>query len=766
MRILVVEDDTLVAQALMAILSNQNYAVEVATDGQMALELVQAFDYDLVLSDVMLPKIDGIRLCQQMRSQGYQMPILLLTGRNSNHDKAVGLDAGADDYVVKPFDEEELVARIRALLRRGSAIAQPTLQWGNLKLDPSSCQVSYGSKLLPLTPKEYALLELFLRNNHRVFSCNAILEHLWVYEDTPGEEAVRTHIKGLRHKLKAAGAAPDLIETVYGIGYRLKPIETIKALTSEQLDSLADKPDDTRQQTLRLLADVWKRLQKRAKQQIEVLERFAASLTENCYSQDLQLQANQSAHSLAGSLGTFGFSEGSRVARQIEGFLKLGPALNASEIDQMQGLIAFLKQAIEQSSRPDLPMSDHRPLLLVVDRDRAIAEELVREAEQLGLRSTIASDLNTARDLLYHQAPSVVVFDPDCSDNLADGLSLLNEFHCRKPPVPVVVFTAHSSLSDRIEIVRQGGRAFLTKTTPVSQVLESVQQVLQQTTRAEAKVMVVDDDPNTLTMLQSLLTPWGLRLTALEDPKKFWEMLEASTPDLLILDVEMPELTGIELCQVVRNDPRWNGLPILFLTAHNEPSTVNQVFAVGADDFVSKPLIGPELVTRIINRIERIKLLRRMAETDPLDFAKRYTQPLCLAILDIDHFKQVNHRYGHATGDAVLRQIGHLLHHSLRSEDVVARWGGGEFVIGLYGMTKADGVQRLTQLLKTLREQTFTAPNHPPFQVTYSAGVAQYSEDGFDLQSLYQSADAALAAAKQAGRDRILAAQPVTALLL
>lgn len=222
MKILVVEDDEFIVQALTAVLNSQNYAVEVATDGEAGWNLIETFDYDLIILDVMLPKLDGISLCRQLRTDGWQMPILLLTGCDRSHDKAVGLDAGADDYVVKPFDTEELVARVRALLRRGNIISKPVLEWGKLRLDPSRYEVTYNTQILSLTPKEYALLELFLRNSRQVFSCDTILEHLWSYGDTPGEEAVRTHIKGLRQKLKAAGSG-NLIETIYGIGYRLQP---------------------------------------------------------------------------------------------------------------------------------------------------------------------------------------------------------------------------------------------------------------------------------------------------------------------------------------------------------------------------------------------------------------------------------------------------------------------------------------------------------------------------------------------------------------
>ncbi len=223
MKILIVEDDVLLAHTLTAVLTNQNYAVEVANDGEAAWDCIQAFDYDLIILDILLPKIDGISLCRQIRSHK-TVPILLLTGRGGTHDKAVGLDAGADDYLVKPFDQEELLARIRALLRRGGVRLQPILEYGDLQLNPARCQVTYGHFVLPLTSKEYALLEMFLRNHHRVFSCSMILEQIWVYQDTPGEEAVRTHIKCLRQKLKAAKVPGDLIETIYGIGYRLKPL--------------------------------------------------------------------------------------------------------------------------------------------------------------------------------------------------------------------------------------------------------------------------------------------------------------------------------------------------------------------------------------------------------------------------------------------------------------------------------------------------------------------------------------------------------------
>jgi DNA-binding response OmpR family regulator len=222
MRILLVEDDDRIADALKEALTDRHYSVDIAADGEAGWEFIQLCTYDLILLDVMLPKLDGINLCRKLRRSNINTPVLMLTAKDSSTDKVMGLDAGADDYVVKPFDLPELSARIRALLRRGNPTLPPVLEWEKLHLDPSKCEVNYAGKLLHLTPKEYALLELFLRNGSRVLSRSDIIDHLWTFEDPPAEETVKVHLKDLRKKLKAAGAPADLIETVYGLGYRMK----------------------------------------------------------------------------------------------------------------------------------------------------------------------------------------------------------------------------------------------------------------------------------------------------------------------------------------------------------------------------------------------------------------------------------------------------------------------------------------------------------------------------------------------------------------
>ncbi|MBW4621179.1 MAG: response regulator transcription factor [Cyanosarcina radialis HA8281-LM2] len=222
MRLLLVEDDFRLAEVVAEALSDYGYVVDVVSDGETGLEQARLAEYSIILTDVMLPKLDGIGLCQRLRSSGCQVPILMMTARDTSTDKVIGLDAGADDYLVKPVDLPELLARIRALLRRGSVTSTPVLACGDLRLNPSTYDVTYGSKSLDLTPKEFSMLELFLRSGRRVLSRQAIIGHLWDSEDPPSEESVKAHIKTLRQKLKLAGASEDLVETVRGIGYRLK----------------------------------------------------------------------------------------------------------------------------------------------------------------------------------------------------------------------------------------------------------------------------------------------------------------------------------------------------------------------------------------------------------------------------------------------------------------------------------------------------------------------------------------------------------------
>ena len=780
MRILVIEDDELIANPLAQLLTDQHYAVDIACDGEAGWELAEALSYDLIVLDVMLPKLDGISLCRQMRSHGIQSPIILLTAQDSSTNKVLGLDAGADDYLSKPFDFQELLARIRALLRRGSSALPPLLEWENLRLDPSICEVTYDSKPLHLTPKEYGLLELFLRNPHRIFSCSAIIDQLWSFEEPPGEDTVRTHLKGLRMKLRKAGVVNEPIETVYGIGYRLRVAEEQRsrgagedAVKGEKVSSSPSSPssppspsslssptpEEIKQHTQRITASVWERTKDKHSERVTVIEQATTALLQDALEDELLSKAHAEAHKLAGSLGLFGFGYGSDLARQIEELLEAEKPLIQQQKLHLSELVVALRRELQVATTNPTPeqssAADERPFLLVVSQDKSLAAELERSAANGGIRSQIATNPALAREQLVNNRPDVVVLEL-CSHTSDDGLRLLAELNCCTPPVPVLVITNQDSLLDRVQIARLGGRGCLQKPVASDLLLETLTNLVQRSRKAAAKVMVVDDDPVILSAVCSLLQPWGLKVSTLENPLKFWETLETTAPDLLVLDVEMPQMSGIELCQVVRNDPRHCGLPVLFLTARTDADTMRRVFAAGADDYVNKPIVGPELLTRILNRLDRTRMLRTISEIDALtgvanrrqstqeinqllSLAQRHNQPLCFAVLKIDYLQQINQQYGHAVGDEVLSRFGRLLQRNFQSE-ILCRWGGAEFVVAMYGMTQRDGKRWIEEILEILSKEEFSAPEGNQFQVLLSAGYSQYLHDGNSLQGLYQAA--------------------------
>ena len=220
MRILLVEDERDAARMLSKGLREQTYAVDVAYDGEEALEKAGVNTYDLLVLDVMLPKLDGFEVCRQLREQGARVPILLLTARGGVTDRITGLDRGADDYLTKPFDFGELLARIRALLRRGTELKDAVLHVGDLSIDTRSHAVMRAGTQVSLTAKEYSLLEYLARRAGEVVGRSDISEHVWEEDYDPFSNLIEVYIQRLRRKLEIQGTGP-LLHTRRGEGYLL-----------------------------------------------------------------------------------------------------------------------------------------------------------------------------------------------------------------------------------------------------------------------------------------------------------------------------------------------------------------------------------------------------------------------------------------------------------------------------------------------------------------------------------------------------------------
>ncbi|ATL70699.1 response regulator transcription factor [Nocardia terpenica] len=225
MRILVVDDDRAVRESLRRSLTFNGYSVDLAVDGVDALDKVTTARPDALVLDVMMPRLDGLEVCRRLRSTGDDLPILVLTARDSVSERVAGLDAGADDYLPKPFALEELLARLRALLRRTSADSadddSETMNFADLSLDPVTREVSRGDRSISLTRTEFSLLEMLMANPRRVLTRSRILEEVWGYDFPTSGNALEVYIGYLRRKTEAEGEA-RLIHTVRGVGYVLR----------------------------------------------------------------------------------------------------------------------------------------------------------------------------------------------------------------------------------------------------------------------------------------------------------------------------------------------------------------------------------------------------------------------------------------------------------------------------------------------------------------------------------------------------------------
>lgn len=548
MRILVIEDDDILLELLTQRLSDQHYAIDSATDGKSGWEYASTYKYDLVILDVVLPQIDGISLCQKLRQFGHTLPILMLTSQDTSIAKIMGLDAGADDYVVKPFDEAELIARIRALLRRGSSNPLPIITWGNLWLNSNTHEVSYAGKVLDLTAKEYSLIEMMLRESQHVFSKDEILESLWSSEEFPVDATVRSHMRRLRNKLSAAGAPHDLVSTAHGRGYYLKPCaqepfqelplespqdEPTIAQSSPQLplvkpristaitsgtNSIQEERSQSEQaQYWTLLNRTWRNNRDRCSDRVKQIYSAITPLKSNCLSEQIRSEAYRAAHNLVGTLGTFGLQDAMEIARSLEQEFHPDIHLEPNRATYIQALTEDLQNQIEHTQT--LPGQPEESVNETIDRDRQSQTE---KAEKL----------------------------------------------------------AFAGNQDR-------------------------------RSKSDIRLMIVDDDPIFLKTIPNQMRAYNFEISILDDPQQFWPALNGIRPDVLILDIQMPSINGLQLCHSLRSDINWQKLPVLFLSVLADMKTQKEAFAAGADDYLCKPITVQTLSDRIQYRLQRIQAYSR-----------------------------------------------------------------------------------------------------------------------------------------------------------
>jgi diguanylate cyclase (GGDEF)-like protein len=521
---------------------------------------------------------------------------------------------------------------------------------------------------------------------------------------------------------------------------------------------------------------VWDHFRDATLERVDVIEDAVVALLEGKLSSDQRREAVREAGKLAGSAETFGFPRSSQLAQEIEKTLSADSPIQQDAVvisEQLLALRTDLEGAPQAlSSGTELFVAGESPLLLLVEVDESIAQRVVAVGEARRLRIFSSRSVEAARGMLMMEQVSVVIVGYRSSSSDEEVLGFLAELSARDPPIPSIVITDRHGFEDRLQVARRGARKFVDNTTPARAIVNAAMIILGATRGASATILAVDDNAQILSILTTVLNRRGMKVVTLEDSRRFWDVLEEVDPDLVILDLEMPHIDGLDLCQVMRNDRHWSQLPVLFLTGHGDPANFQKAFAVGGDDVVLKPFQSFELITRIENRLQRARIEREIADTDELTglanrqratetiarflrLARRKSDPYSLAVVEIDRFSRLSDKYGRTAVDAVVTSFALLLTKSFRAEDVISRWGGGEFTIGLYGSKKDPAAIKIGRLLGALQQEKFFGDLGGSFHASASAGVAEYLIDGASVDELRTAALGALGQAKSAGASQV-----------
>jgi diguanylate cyclase (GGDEF)-like protein len=496
--------------------------------------------------------------------------------------------------------------------------------------------------------------------------------------------------------------------------------------------------------------ELWEQARPVALERLNVLDDAVAAVMVGALDDDLRDRAMRESHKLAGSLGTFGLRDATERAAALETAFAQPPA--TAQAPKLAEHAVELRRLVEagEASAAVAVTADREPDVVAVGLPLAAAVTLVSAGEERGLA---VAAIEAPRDVLA--AAPVVLLSGDVPD-----LSELVE-RLAAGGTTVALALAPDSPHDRVELVRRGARRLLPADASPDALMDALAELTESRRPPAGRVLVLDDDPTILLVMEAILGGAGYEVSILEDPLAVWAALERTRPDLMVCDVSMPGLDGIDLCRTLRADSRWQHLPLLFLTAHSTPEVVSELFAAGADDYVNKPVLGPELLARVRARLERQALQRAIEDVDRLTgllrrdtawpqldgqlaLGRRLGQPVCLAAFCVDELATINREQGHAAGDAALAAAGQALRAAFAADGVAARWGGGELVVGMVGLGVHDARDRIGAVLEEVRGD-----------ITLSAGLATWPADGEELDELVAAAVDASRAARAAGGDRL-----------
>lgn len=621
MKILLVEDDQRLGKLIKEYLMPESEVIDVISNGAEIRDMLATNDYDILILDVMLPKKNGIDICRELRAENVNIGILFITALNSQTDKIKAFESGADDYLIKPFDFQELLLRVKALVRRENKGGINSLKWGDLVMIPIEKKVYFLNEELTLTPTEFKILQIFLQYPQQVFKTDNIIDKLWDLDNIPTNNTLRSHIKSLRRKFEQVGLGKDFIETVYGMGYKLREAKKewsiTKSSAQQNKNGVNDKNHLEKEKLETLIEEIWEENRSSIYQDCQKL-RYYIKPPNKVIDKN---EAIRIAHNLAGFLGSVGFDKASQTAKEIEIFLQNNDDHLSNEkiVNKIIQLINNLEKYLFPDGTPII--NDNNTInidfpetidLLVIDEDQNLVNQLILFIEHPQIILHFAHTIESAIKYLEEQQFHLIIVETSWQNQVIKDNQILELLMNKKGESQVIVYTRDETLENRLYCSDFPIFAFLSKVNSLEVLWENIKNALLQIKHNSSvnklyNLVVIDDDERFIQVLEKKLALQKLpiQLHTISDSETFLTRIKAIKPNLVILDLKMPKLNGLDICKIIKTDPFLQNIPVIFLTGYLTPEVINQFVEAGADDFISKSKIDLELQPRIMTHLKK-----------------------------------------------------------------------------------------------------------------------------------------------------------------
>lgn len=510
-----------------------------------------------------------------------------------------------------------------------------------------------------------------------------------------------------------------------------------------------------------------------------------AAFLDNASDKDNVALLHRLLHTMAGSAGTFGFPEIGRKARGLESQLKSlmhGEVWDTARVKdfctQIERYIQDARSAEPETEMEALQLTKtasveaERKLIYLVDNDLKKAGETIAQLEQFAFDVCHIECLEHLAEALDEKMPHFLVIDLDYQQRRHAGAYEVARLKAQGRVLPPTLFvSSFNCFESRLEAVRAGGEGFFFKPLDVLALTERMEELNALAEQRHFRILIIDDDVDLTALYSSILKSAGMVVEVLNEPNSLLESLASFRPELILMDIYMPNYDGVELSKVIRQDHSYLDIPIVFLSSEKDEQKQIAAVKVGADDFLCKPVASELLVSSLTARAERYRSLRTLVMRDGLtglfnhtaikedliakiSSASRTVTCVAVAMIDLDNFKVVNDTYGHQMGDQVLRTLSHLLKQRLRKSDAVGRYGGEEFVV-IFPNTTAEVARSVLEKVRVSFNRVVHVSEQGEFKVGFSAGVVD-SRQTLNPDELLASADTVMYRAKASGKNKIL----------